>query len=355
MTSSAVSAAAIAAAEEMLRETGTPGAAIAVKIDDDPVASAGIGALHPGGTAPMPTEARMPLYSITKTLLAAATLRLADAGRLTLDTDVRELASGINLPVRITLRQLLNHTGGLPDYGGLPEYARALRADPAHPWTDEEFLDRTLRAGLVFAPGEGWAYSNIGYLIVRRIVETEGGDGSLAAGLDRLVFEPAGIGGMAVATSVADMSGLAPGYSQQLGHDSEMRDVRSRYHPGWVAHGLVTGTAVDTAGLIAALFDGGMLAPETLAAMLRPVPVGGVHPPFRAAGYGLGLMIDRDPEVALVAGHAGGGPGYSTAAFRFETAAGRRVTSVALANRDGGEVGLRIAFALARIALGLPM
>lgn len=342
------------AAIALLRESGTPGAALALKIDDAPVATAGVGSADRAGEVLMPADGRFPLYSITKTLLATAALRLVDTGQLSLDAEARDLLPELSLPEPITLRQLLNHTSGLPDYGSLPEYAADLRRDPRHPWSDAEYLDRTLGRGLLYPPGEGWAYSNVGYLLVRRIVGTLGGDGSLQATLDRLVFCPAGVEGMAVATALADMAELVPGYSQQLDDNGELRDVRSRYHPGWVAHGLVTATTADTARLFAALFDGELLSSTTLREMQRGVPVPGNHPPFRSAGYGLGLMVDLAPDITLVAGHAGGGPGYATAAFRFETAGGRRVTSVALANRDAGDVGLRIAFAMARAVLERP-
>jgi D-alanyl-D-alanine carboxypeptidase len=264
---------------------------------------------------------------------------------------VRNVLPEVVLPAPITLRQVLNHTAGLPDYGGMPEYAADLRREPRQPWTDAEFLDRTLGRGLLYPPGEGWAYSNVGYLLVRRIVEMLGGE-SLQAALDELVFRPAGVEGMTVATTLADMAALVPGYSHQLDDDGEPRDARLRYHPGWVAHGLVTATAADTARFLAALFDGELLRPATLREMATGESVPGSHPPFGRAGYGLGLMVDLAPDIVLVAGHAGGGPGYATAAFRFESDGGRRVTSVALVNRDAGNVGLRIAFAVARAALG---
>jgi D-alanyl-D-alanine carboxypeptidase len=352
MTMTTLPDAAATAARRLLAETGTPGAAIAIKIDDAPVVAAGIGAATLD-VEPMPSDGRFYLYSVTKLVLATAAMRLVEEGRLALDDDVRNRLPGVDLPVPISLRQVLNHTAGLPDYGGLASYAADLRRDPARPWPDEEFLDRSLAQGLPFAPGEGWAYSNIGYLLVRRIVAGAAGI-SLGEALLRLVFRPAGLRETGVATSLADGAALVPGYSTQLG-DAEPSDVRLRYHPGWVSHGVVTSTAAETARLVAALFDGGLVGPASLAEMLRGVPVPGDHPPFHRAGYGLGLMVDLDPGIALVAGHAGGGPGYATAAFRFETDEGRRVTSVALANRDGGDVALNIAFAVARAALNCPV
>ena len=61
---------------------------------------------------------------------------------------------------RATLRQLLNHTSGIPDYGRLSEYVAAVRETPSEPWSDEEVLARALAASTDFEPGHGWAYSN---------------------------------------------------------------------------------------------------------------------------------------------------------------------------------------------------
>jgi D-alanyl-D-alanine carboxypeptidase len=348
-----IPAEAIEAAATLLRETGTPGAAIALAVDDDPIVSRGIGVADLAGALPMAADGRFLLYSVTKTILAIAALRLVEAGEFDLDADVSRLLPDVPLTASATLRQLLNHTGGLPDYGGLQAYAAALRADPGAPWPDAEFLERTLARGPRFAPCEWWAYSNIGYLLVRRIVEARGG-GSLARVLDDLIFRPLGLRNTSVAASLANTRSLTPGYSAQLDDDGELRDVRDRYHPGWVSHGVVESTAAETAAIVTALFDGRLLGPAALAEMLHGVAVGVEHPAFAVPGYGLGLMLDLAPDAGLVAGHAGGGPGYSTAAFRFETLDGRRVTSVALANRDAGEIGLRIAFAVAISALAAP-
>jgi D-alanyl-D-alanine carboxypeptidase len=95
------------------------------------------------------------------------------------------------------------------------------------------------------------------------------------------------------------------------------------------------------------LFSGSLLQSASVAAMLDGVVVNGKHDCFVTPGYGLGLMVDLASPAGRVAGHGGGGPGYATAAFQFPDLARRRLTSVALVNRDGDNVGLRIAFALA--------
>jgi D-alanyl-D-alanine carboxypeptidase len=104
----------------------------------------------------------VPRWSFTKTLIAACALRLAEAGRLDLDAP---------LPGRTaTCRAVLQHRAGLPDYGGLQAYHLAVaRGD--EPWSDAELLARLPPDHLLFAPETSWAYSNIGYLLIRRAIE----------------------------------------------------------------------------------------------------------------------------------------------------------------------------------------
>jgi len=98
----------------------------------------------------------VPWWSLTKTAIAAAALALVGEGRLALD----ELLG--SRPY--TLRQLLQHTAGVPEYGGLAAYHEAVsRRDP--PWSVEELLRRVDAEHLLFAPGRSWIYSNVGYTI----------------------------------------------------------------------------------------------------------------------------------------------------------------------------------------------
>jgi D-alanyl-D-alanine carboxypeptidase len=297
------------------------------------------------GREPLDPGARFPIYSITKTMLATAILQQIAAGRLSLDDPFQRWLPAVPLEVPVTIRQLLNHTGGLPDYGGLPAYKVALRAAPHHPWSTQDFLDQTLPAGLHFAPGAGWAYSNIGYLLLKLLLEARTGQ-TMAAALERQLFAPLGLQATSVAETLEDTRAWTPGYSGFWRADGERKDIRGHYHPGWVAHGLVTSTASDMARFFDALFAGALLPPGLLAAMVEPVPVGTTHPLFRHACYGLGLMLDPHSPHGLLAGHGGGGPGYNTGALCWPAAGGRRVVAVALANGDGGEVGLAVAAAV---------
>src|SRR5215470_13214978 len=118
-----------------------------------------------------PAEPACLAYSITKTFTAALLLQLRDERRLTLDDRFARWFPRIPGSDRISLRQLLNHTAGIPDYGGLASYHEAVRAAPASPWSFERFAAETFDKGLWFEPGDGWAYSNPGYMLLKRIAE----------------------------------------------------------------------------------------------------------------------------------------------------------------------------------------
>ena len=237
----------------------------------------------------------VPWWSFAKAVLAGAALTLVARGRLRLDAPVRGKP--------FTLRQLLQHRAGLRCYGGLRAYHDAVAAGEA-PWPVEEMLNRVDADILVYEPGHGWGYSNVGYLWVRNLIE-EATDVALGPALEQLVFGPIGISGVTVAQNPADLDVTAWGNNR-------------RYHPKWVYHGLLIGPASAAALFLHRLLDGDLLPSELLAEMQATHPVGGAIPgrPWRTAGYGLGLMIGQGEPAGGYVGHTGGGPGSTSAVYR---------------------------------------
>lgn len=220
-------------------------------------------------------------------MLAAAALALVRDGHLTLDA---------TLPDRpYTLRQLLQHRAGLTDYGRLHEYhdAVALNDDA---WPAVEMLGRTNADKLVYLPGKGWSYSNIGYFHVRQLIERTT-KVSLGAALTDLVLKPLTIGRVRLAVNRVDFS--------------------PHYDPKWVYHGLLVGPLDQAALLLQRLLTGDFLPQPLLSAMIDRYPVDGptAGRPWKAPGYGLGLMIGETTRGDLIAGHTGGGPGSVVAVY----------------------------------------
>jgi CubicO group peptidase (beta-lactamase class C family) len=256
------------------------------------------------------SDAAVPWWSFTKTVLAAAALALVAQGRLRLDEPMTGKP--------FTLRQVLGHRAGLADYSALSDYHTAV-AEGAAPWPAAELLRRVQADRLRFAPGAGWAYSNVGYLLVRRLVE-QAAEAPMAAAIARLVTAPLGIAGVTLARVPEDLDATAWGNAR-------------RYHPGWVYHGLLIGPAASAAALLHRLLDGALLPPELLDAMRARHEVGGPVPgrPWQSGAYGLGLMIGLGESGVEFIGHTGGGPGSTAAVFRR---VGGGITAAAFAPCD---------------------
>jgi D-alanyl-D-alanine carboxypeptidase len=258
----------------------------------------------------------VPWWSYTKTVLAAAALVLVDAGKLALDDP---------LPGRAyTLRQLLQHRAGVPDYGGWKQYHDAVAAG-GPPWSVEELFDRAriLRA---FAPESTWLYSNIGYLFVRQLIEQTARQ-PIGDAIATLVLAPLGIGNVTLAANPADLG--ATRWGNPTG-----------YHPGWVYHGLLLGPPAAAALLLDRLMHGDLLSPASLEAMRTPFPIPLLSTPARpvdaeltrpwlAPGYGLGLMIETAAGAEAFMGHSG--EGTTNAAVYYFPARAPSVTVAAFA------------------------
>jgi len=249
------------------------------------------------------------IYSVTKAYLAVLVLRVG----LPLD----EPFEG-----PWTLRQLLRNTAGVPNYSRLQEYEASVTARPGEAWSDEEFLERALALPRPFAPGEGWEYSNTGFLLVRRAVEQ-------AAGLERAlrehVAEPLGLHETRWVLEVSDLNGLEPGEARGLGGD-----VQGVYDPKWVGHRVLVSTPDEVFRFWSALLAGELVSLDVL---LDAVPADDADG-FGRPAYGLGVMVDREwPGGGTLVGHGGGGPGYCAGVFgRLDG-----TLAVVLSNEDGAD------------------
>lgn len=263
------------------------------------------------------TAGVVPWWSVTKTCMAAAALTLSERGRLSLD---------VRLPGRpFTLRQLLRHDAGLRDYTSVPDYLAAATSG-GMPWSEAELLSRVAIDELAYPPGEGWTYSNVGYLLVRRAIEQAFG-ASLEAALQALVFAPLGVTGVHVAREPADIAACAFGNPMN-------------YHPGWVYHGLLMGPPREAARFMHGLMTGRLLAPRLLAMMLvrRALDVPLTGRPWKTAGYGLGVMIDVETALGRCFGHSGEGHGSVCAVYHFPDRDPPRTVAAFAPHQDEGAV-----------------
>ena len=300
------------------------------------------------GSAPARSqEPAFLVYSITKTFIACLLLQLADAGALDLDAPLSKLWRGPALPASftdaVTPRRLLNHTAGLPDYGALPDYQAQVRQHPGRPWSTEHFTQATLAHDWTVPEPARFAYSNPGYMVLRQLLEMVG-ESPWERQLAERVCGPLGLSRTAVAATLDDLRPLAPGLSRQISEGNAWVDVRGRYHPGWVSHGVITSTASEASAFLHALFSGRLLQPDSLVAMFNAMPVGQVGGRWQQPGYGLGLMIDPGMTPGPVRGHNGGGPGYNVSAFGLWQGAALQAVVTSIVGRDGHDEAEALTF-----------
>ena len=288
-------------------------------------------------------------------------LRLVESGALALDEPIARYLPDTGCATAVTVRRLLNHTSGVPSYTDFPDYATAVSASPGAPWSLDAVLERCRGLPEDFAPGEGWHYSNTGYALLHRLIETVGGR-PFAEALREEIAGPFGLGDTFAATRPGGGPGgraLTPGYDRAvLGVDAP-RDIVALYHPLWCLTGLVASTAADVARFYAALFAGKLLQPSSLAAMRDGVSCGLESAPspeafFRRPAYGLGLMLDEGWPHGGFHGHGGDGPGFNAFAMHVPRFEGRALTIVVLCNTSMPGHPLRLCRILLDVLSGDP-
>lgn len=176
---------------KLMQEHAIPGGAVAVLRDGKLIYARGFGYADVENKTPMQPDALFRIASVSKPITSVAVMKLVEEGRLTLDDRVAPFiahlapAPGATVDPRweqITIRQLLNHTGGWdrtkPNGGFDPMFRPTIDAAafgaPAPP--SAETIIRFMKGmPLDFNPGEKYAYSNFGYAILGRVIERVSG------------------------------------------------------------------------------------------------------------------------------------------------------------------------------------
>lgn len=289
--------------------------------------SAGVADLQ--AQAPMRHDARIRAGSIVKTFVAVVTLQLVEQGVLSLDATLPELlpASVTDLVPSaglVTLRMLLNHTSGIPEWT-TDEVHAFIASHPEYVWTDDEILAIAL-AQPSLEPGAGWSYSNTNYTLVGMILDRAGGE-SWRAQVRARVIAPLGL----AATSLPEPGDRtitaddAHGYEYVAGAPVELTFVDPSMAGAGGGNAMIS-SVHDLARFVEELLAGRLFArPETLAEMITMVPAenGTPFPHW----YGLGVEA-YELDGTTVVGNAGGAAGYATMMYRIPARDATLVTSI---------------------------
>ena len=258
--------------------------------------------------------------SITKQFTAAAILKLAGEGRLSLDDPLNKFVGDYPNGKAITIRQLLGHTSGIKNYFEIPE---VVSNRIQHHATTAEIIESFRSEPVKFLPGEGFAYSNSGYVLLGSVIESVTGMPWHQYLRDAL-FLPLG---MKQTGYEEDFRKLIPveGYSTENSNIVPATPMSLSW--AHAAAGL-SSTLDDLLVWNNALHGGRILGDEQYLEMTTPGSGEGGQ-------YGLGMAIES-LQGSLAYGHSGAINGFSSCLMHVQESG---ITVIVMENNDGGETG----------------
>jgi D-alanyl-D-alanine carboxypeptidase len=314
-----------AALDALRADTGIPGATAAYLASDGTLRAFATGLANVEANQPMDVDSRMLAGSIGKTFVAATAIAASREGKLGLDDRLADWLGGESWYARlpngsdITVRHLLTHSSGLLDHVYLDTFRAAMdctRGDASAQLTPRQLVEFVLDAEPLFAVGEGYAYSDTGYILAGMVLERAVGkpyyEQVRQRFLERLQL---------VRTSPSDraqLPGLVAGYLEtknRFGLPSRVtaEDGSMRYNPGteWTGGGLYSNPQ-DLVRWAQLLYEGRAIDGDYLRELLDS----GYRGDDASAVYGLGAY-QYQTAFGLAYGHGGWIPGYNSAMRYF--------------------------------------
>lgn len=322
-----------------LRNTGTPGGAIAVVLGDRVIYSKAFGIANVETNEPVRPDMLFRLGSTTKMFTAAALVTLAEQGKVDLDAPVGSYVTGIDAKVgRVTADQLLSHQSGFfdeaPMIGSNDETAleKEVRS-----WTDSRFFTE---------PGKIFSYSNPGYWFAGFLIE-HASKRKYADQLEGSIFGPLGMARTTLRPMVAMTYPLAQGHEETPQGPRVIRPAANNT-ASWPAGSIFSNVNDLSRFVIAFMNDGYIDGKQVLSpAVVRRLSTPRAKIPGGNASYGYGLQIANERGVEEVS-HGGSRAGYGSS---IRMVAAKKFAVIAVANRTG--IGLNATAAKAmEIALG---
>ena len=303
-------AAAIRAVMEKYVRSGLPGVAMAVHTEKEGWWADAAGYSRTEDQTPMRPEHLQYLQSVAKTFMATVIMQLVEKGKLGLDDPIsRHLpswaAGSVGNAADITVRMLMNHTSGVPEYTTRPRYVSRVLLHPLEVPALRENLSYIRDEAPLFAPGSRYAYTNTNFELLALIADTITGDH--VAYMKKNVFNPLGLTQTRYLRSPAELKGLpvVDSYWDILGTGEpanitpmQMANVASMKGDD----GIVC-APVDAVKFILGLMEGKLLTSRSLEMMMSTVKNDKGEPV-----YGLGLSYLQAGGVEAW-GHGGGGIG----------------------------------------------
>jgi D-alanyl-D-alanine carboxypeptidase len=230
--------------------------------------------------------------SVTKPILAATALKLAEQGVFSLDDKLYTWLPQVRRSKEITLRMMLDHTSGIPEFYRIPSVQKQIANRPFEPWSQDKLVSVLARAKRDWSPGTSWNYSNSNYKLLGVVIERATGKPFdqvvreqilVPSGANRSAHIDRGAGRNPVTVGAYQDFGTGSGISNYAGIYGKGSFVRSTTH----ASGGFVSTAADLAKVGEGILwrGGAALSKGARAAMLSSADLA-----KNAGSYGLGIV-----------------------------------------------------------------
>lgn len=311
--------------------TDGPGASLLVIRDGRVTCMKGYGLADVENHAPVTPESNFRLASLSKQFTATAIMLLVADGKLGYDDAITTVLPGLpSLANGVTVRHLLNHTSGLPDY---EDFVPASQTAQVH---DRDIPRLIAHASAPkFPAGTRYSYSNTGYGLLALIVERASGQ-RFGDFLHDRIFASLGMMG-----TVAHEEGRSVVAHRAYGHSVNSSGVRRTDQSNTSAvlgDGGIYSSTADLAKWDRALEQHTLVSAEAQQLAWTPPVLGG----GQSTAYGFGWFIDRDHGTIRLR-HHGESRGFTNSVLQYPE---KRLTVAILTNRTGGapwDVAQRIA------------
>lgn len=295
--------------EELVHSPGGPPGVIAVlrREGESRIVRAGVADLDSG--RPIRADDHTRIASTAKAFSGAVALRLVDRRALSLDDTIgRRLPSLPRQWRSVTLRQLLNHTSGLPDYTQSPEFLEILTADPRHHFDSRRLLDYVADEPLLFRPGSKYQYSNSDNIAVALMAEAATGR-PYEQLLRDLVYRPLGLRDTSLPQGYEMPEPYMHGYDVVPPNPPEDVSEALSASGVWASGGIIS-TPADLTRFIRGYAGGALISKATLREQRRWID--GASEPAGPGANKAGAAIFRySTRCGVVLGHTGNFPGYT--------------------------------------------
>ena len=325
-------------AKAFIADTHTPAVSVAVLRGSDTLVMKGYGDASVQAHRAATGSTVYRIGSITKQFTAAAIMRLAERGKLSIDDPMSKYLTDVPTHGQtITIRRLLNHTSGIHNYTAVREW-RQHWAEGMTPRRIVAFVDQD---SLDFKPGDRWSYSNTNFVLLGMIVEKASGE-PYAKYLREQFFTPLGLTQTSYCPDRPTDASFAEGYEAGSG-TVKAAQYLSMSQP--FAAGALCSTVRDLVKWQRALMGGRVVNAKSYALMTTPDTLNSGRP----LTYGFGLAVGKLGAHRQI-GHNGGINGFTTASFYYPDDS---VNVVVFSNADAGPDAL--ALNVSRAVFGMPV